>query len=112
MLSLLIIYGMNYDVSYTPTFIWVHPITLKLTTKKVVNHSLINMIWCLTEFHLDQWDEVLNHAEFAYNFTVNQSTNKTPFNIVYTTSPNHIAYMVVQPKLNNKLVKYMASKFI
>jgi hypothetical protein len=40
-----------------------------------------------TDIHLDQhhsqWDQILSQAEFAYNDSVNMSTRKSPFHIVY-----------------------------
>ena len=33
------------------------------------------------------WDMILPHAEFAYNNSINRSTGKSPFQIVYGNSP-------------------------
>ena len=33
------------------------------------------------------WDIILPHAEFSYNNSVNRSTGKSPFQIVYENSP-------------------------
>jgi hypothetical protein len=38
-----------------------------------------------------QWDQILAHAEFAFNNSINRSTGKIPFEIVYGRQPRGIA---------------------
>jgi hypothetical protein len=44
----------------------------------------------VTEHH-SQWDSILPQAEFAYNDSVNRSTGKSPFQIVYGMQPRGIS---------------------
>jgi hypothetical protein len=48
-----------------------------------VNISLGDLLRSLVTEHHNQWDNILPHAEFAYNDSVNRSTGKSPFQIVY-----------------------------
>lgn len=57
---------------------------------EVVNHSLGNLLICLTRQHGQTWDLVLGQEEYAYNDLVNHSTNKSPFEIVYGFHPGGI----------------------
>jgi hypothetical protein len=44
----------------------------------------------VTEHH-SSWDNVLPKAEFSYNDSVNRSTGKSPFQILYGTQPRGIS---------------------
>ena len=57
----------------------------------MVNRSLGDLLRSLvTECHT-QWDKILPQAEFAYNNSVNMSTGKSPFQIVYGMQPRGIS---------------------
>ena len=66
---------------------------------EVVNRSLGNMIRALCGEKPKQWDLLLPHMEFAFNTSVNRSTGKSPFEIVYSKIPNHVLDLVVLPKI-------------
>jgi hypothetical protein len=51
--------------------------------KEVVNRSLGYLLRSLVTEHHSQWDHILSHAEFSYNDSLNRSTGKSPFQIVY-----------------------------
>jgi hypothetical protein len=44
----------------------------------------------VTECH-SQWDHILPQAEFAYNYSFNRSTTKSPFQIVYGMQPRGVS---------------------
>jgi hypothetical protein len=50
---------------------------------EVVNRSLGDLLRSLVTEHHSSWDNILPQAKFAYNDSVNQSTGKSPFQIVY-----------------------------
>jgi hypothetical protein len=54
---------------------------------EVVNRSLGNLLRCLITDHHTTWDLLLPHAEFAYNSSVNRSTDLSPFKIVTGKRP-------------------------
>ena len=58
---------------------------------EVVNISLGDLLRSLVMKHHDSWDNILPQAEFAYNDSVNQSTSKSPFQIVYGTQPRGVS---------------------
>ena len=49
----------------------------------MVNRILGDLLRILVVEHHNSWDNVLPHAEFAYNDSVNRSTGKSPFEIIY-----------------------------
>jgi hypothetical protein len=57
---------------------------------KVVNISLGDLLRSLVTEHHSSWNNVLSQAEFAYNDSVNRSTGKSPFEIVYGTQPRGV----------------------
>ncbi|GJX82445.1 RNA-directed DNA polymerase [Tanacetum coccineum] len=50
---------------------------------KVVNWSLGNLLRSLIRDNAKQWDLILPQAEFSYNRSVNHTTGKSPFEVVY-----------------------------
>jgi hypothetical protein len=57
---------------------------------EVVNRSLGDLLRSLVTEHHNSWDNVLPQAEFAYNDSVNRSTGKSPFEIVYGRQPRGV----------------------
>ena len=55
---------------------------------EVVNQNLGNLLRYLVGDKLGTWDFSLTTAKFAYNNSVNQSTGKSPFEIIYGLNPN------------------------
>ncbi|XP_059070731.1 uncharacterized protein LOC131860352 [Cryptomeria japonica] len=51
------------------------------------NHVLGNLLRCLTKEYGQICDQVLPQAEFSYNDSVNRTTGKSPFEIVYGLHP-------------------------
>jgi hypothetical protein len=49
----------------------------------VVNRRLGDLLRSLVTEHHSQWDQILAQGEFAYNDSMNRSTGKIPFQIVY-----------------------------
>lgn len=68
--------GMNLSFSS-----FYHPQTDGQT--EVVNRSLGNLLRCLTRQHGERWDSILSQTKFSPNDTMNRSTSKSPFQIVY-----------------------------
>ena len=50
---------------------------------EVVNKNFGNLLRSLVIEQGCQWDQILAHAIFAFNNSVNRSTGKNPFKIVY-----------------------------
>lgn len=57
---------------------------------EVVNRSLGNLLRCLTKQHGQCWDLVIGQVEYAYNDSINRSTGKSAFEIVYGLHPRGI----------------------
>jgi hypothetical protein len=53
----------------------------------VVNRSLGDLLRSLVTKHHSNWDQILPQARFVYNDSVNRSTSKSPFQILYGTQP-------------------------
>jgi hypothetical protein len=58
---------------------------------EVVNRSLGDLLRSLVMEHHSSWDNILPQAEFAYNDSVNRSTGKSPFQIVYGRQPRGVS---------------------
>jgi hypothetical protein len=56
----------------------------------VVNRSLGDLLRGLVTEHHSQWDQILAQAEFPYNDSVNKSTRKSPFQIMYGMNPRGV----------------------
>jgi hypothetical protein len=57
----------------------------------VVNRSLGDILRSLVTEHHSSWDQIFPQAEFAYNDSVNRSTGKSPFQILYGTQPRGVS---------------------
>jgi hypothetical protein len=57
----------------------------------VVNRSLGDFLRSLVTEHHSQWDQILAQTEFAYNDSVNRSTGKSPFQIMYGMNPRGVS---------------------
>jgi hypothetical protein len=58
---------------------------------EVVNRSLGDLLRSLVTEHHSSWDQILPQAEFAYNDSVNRSTGRSPFQILYGTQPRGVS---------------------
>jgi hypothetical protein len=58
---------------------------------EVVNRSLGDLLRSLVTEHHSSWDNVLPQAEFAYNDSVNRSTGRSPFQVVYGMQPRGVS---------------------
>ena len=52
----------------------------------MVNRSLGNFLRCLVGDKPKGWDWILPQAEFSYNKSINRSTGRSPFQILYGSS--------------------------
>lgn len=55
---------------------------------EVVNRTLGAMIRSLVKKNVREWEDLLPHAEFAYNRSISQTTGCSPFEAVYGLNPN------------------------
>jgi hypothetical protein len=76
--------GMN--LSFSSTY---HPQTDGQT--KVVNRSLGDLLRSLVIEYHSQWDQILPQVEFSYNDSLNRSTGKSPFEIMYRMMPRGVS---------------------
>jgi hypothetical protein len=74
------------DLAFSSAY---HPQTDGQT--EVVNRSLGDLLRSLVTEHHTSWDQILPQAEFAYNDSVNRSTGKSPFQILYGTQPRGVS---------------------
>ncbi|KAI0507593.1 hypothetical protein KFK09_013719 [Dendrobium nobile] len=77
---------------------------------EVVNRTLGNMLRCLVQDNPKKWEELLSHAEFAYNSLANRSTKISPFQVVYTKPPNHLVDLAILPKCSKSEVSKTISQ--
>jgi hypothetical protein len=76
--------GTNLDFSSA-----FHPQTDGQT--EVINISLGDFLRSLVTEHHSSWDNIFPQAEFAYNNSVNRSTGKSPFQVLYGTQPRGVS---------------------
>lgn len=50
---------------------------------EVVNWSLGNLLRCLIKENPREWEAILTLAEFAFNASINRTTQSSPFEVVY-----------------------------
>ena len=62
-----------------------HPLTDGQT--EIVNHSLGNQLRSLVGRNIKQWDNALAEIEFDYNRSTSQTTDTSPFEVVYGRNP-------------------------
>jgi hypothetical protein len=56
-----------------------------------MNISLGDLFRILVIEHHSQWDHILPRAKFSYNDSLNRSTGKSPFQIVYGMQPRGVS---------------------
>ena len=66
---------------------------------EVLNRSLGNLLRCLVGDKPKGWDMILPQVEFAYNNSINRNIGKSPFQIIYGSSPKNTFEL---RKLDNK----------
>jgi hypothetical protein len=78
----------------------------------VVNMSLGNLLRSLVTEQGRQWDQILAQAEFEFNNSVNRSTGKSPFEIVYGIHPRGITELrdMKQDEFRSVGAKYFATE--
>ena len=64
---------------------------------EVVNQNLGNLLRRVVEEKPKQLDLALPQLEFAYNSSVNRSTGKSPFQVVYGRNPTSVLVLVELP---------------
>ena len=64
---------------------------------EVVNHSLGDLLRCLTGKHVTSWDQKLCQAKFAHNHVGNRSTRFSPFQVVYSIVPRGPFGLILLP---------------
>jgi hypothetical protein len=77
------------NLSFSSTY---HPQTYGKT--EVVNKSLGNLLRSLVTEKGRQWDQIPTQAKFAFNNSLNRSTWKSPFAILYGIQPRGIIELI------------------
>ncbi|PKU69610.1 RNA-directed DNA polymerase [Dendrobium catenatum] len=54
---------------------------------ETINRSLGNLLRCFVGKNVRQWDLILAQVEFAFNRSINHTTGRSPFEIVYGHNP-------------------------
>jgi hypothetical protein len=80
--------NLNYSTSF-------HPQTDGQT--EVVNWSLGNLLRCLIKENPREWEAILPLAEFAFNASINRTTQSSPFEVVYGLQPAGVADLLPLP---------------
>jgi hypothetical protein len=57
---------------------------------QVINRSLVDFLRSLVTEHHSQWDQIISHAEFSYDDSINRSMGQSPFHIVYGMQPRGV----------------------
>jgi hypothetical protein len=60
----------------------------------VVNQSLGYLLTSLVTEHHIQWDQILAKEKFTYNDSVNRSSRRIPFQIVYGVNPRGVSELI------------------
>ena len=53
----------------------------------MINRTLSSLIRVVIKKNIKSWEECLPHAEFSYNRVVHNTTQHTPFEVVYGFNP-------------------------
>jgi hypothetical protein len=64
---------------------------------EVTNRSLGNLLRCLIGDNPREWESILPLAEFAYNSSLNRSTQAAPFEVVYGYKPASVTELIPLP---------------
>ena len=54
---------------------------------EVTNRTLGVLLRALIKSNLKSWDQLLVHAEFAYNWSLSMTTDLSPFKVVFGVKP-------------------------
>ena len=76
----------------------------------MVNRSLGNLLRCLVGDKPKGWDLILPQAEFSYNNSLNRSIGRSPFQIVYGSSPRTAPELRKMEQVERKSAK--AEEFV
>ncbi|GKB56621.1 RNA-directed DNA polymerase [Tanacetum coccineum] len=89
---------------YFREIIKLHGIPKTITSDRdVVNRTLGNLLRSLIKKNIREWDLQLAHAGFAYNHSISQTTDRSPFEVVYGLNP------ITPPDLTPIETKYQFS---
>jgi hypothetical protein len=80
--------NLNYSTSF-------HPQTDGQT--EIVNWSLGNLLRCLIKENPREWEVILPLAKFAFNASINRTTQSFPFEVVYGLQPAGVADLLPLP---------------
>jgi hypothetical protein len=79
---------------------------------KAVNRNLGDLLRSLVTEHHSQWDNILPQVEFSYNDSLNRSTGKNLFQIVYGTHPRGVSKLrdSKQDEIRSASAKYFSEE--